>query len=196
MILTNLESGDFNKIHELHYKDCHLLVKWVDRMAWHFGKSRSGLIFYIIDNCLPLLEKYHFKRQEQGGVYKTIEEYRYPKKDYLNRDEPGEKKVVSVHCYMPEVLYRKLKQVKGDLNFYSIAQVVRELVRFFLWLFDRYGVGCLEILSRVRENRKKRYNRCRKEKIAIRQLSGNTNEKVEMNIVYTRDKQIQAIYLQ
>ncbi|MBN2441425.1 MAG: hypothetical protein JXJ04_08760, partial [Spirochaetales bacterium] len=43
-----------------------------------------------------------------------------------------------VHVYVPDELYRELKLLHQDLNFYSIAQLVRELLDFFLGLVDVY----------------------------------------------------------
>ena len=40
---------------------------------------------------------------------------------------------------MPVRLYKKLKLMHQDLNFYSIAQLVRGFLRGFLFLFRRYG---------------------------------------------------------
>ena len=191
----NLKYEDFKEVHEFHYRECGLLIDWLDRLRWHFELSRSGMIVKILDTTIPLLEKYHFKREEQDCRYRKVERYRYPKKNYLKREEEI-KKVVSVHCYMPEALYRKLKQVKGDLNFHSIAQLVRELMRFFLWLFDRYGVECLNLLEAFAESARRQKSWYRKTGKALRQLSGIKSSKPEMSITYTRAKHINRIQLQ
>ena len=190
----NLKYEDFFDEHEFHYKECGLLTDWVDRLAWHFELSRSGMIVKMLDTTIPLLDKFHFKRKEQNCCYKKIKRYRYPKKNYIV-PENEIKKVISIHCYMPEVLYRKLKQVKGDLNFHSIAQLVRELVRFFLWLFDRYGSGCLKILESFAKNAKKQKYQYRKSRKVIRQLSTPKIKKSEMSIAYTWKKQISGIQI-
>ena len=190
----NLKYEDFFDVHEFHYRECGLLIDWLDRLSWHFELSRSGIIVKILDATIPLLEKFHFRREEQDSCYKEIERYRYPKKNYLRREEDIEK-IVSVHCYMPRTLYRKLKQVKGDLNFHSIAQLVRELMRFFLWLYDRYGAACLKLLESFAESAKKRKKDSRKAGKALRQLSGIKSQKTEMAISYTREKHISGILL-
>ena len=187
-----LKNEDYSDIHELHYKECGLLIDWVDRIAWHFQLSRSGMIVKMLQSGIPLLDKFHFKRMEQDSRYKRVEKYCHPKKNYLNRKDDI-KEIVSIHCYMPEVLYRKLKQVKSDLNFYSIAQLVRELVRFFLWLFDRYGSGCLSLLESFRKNREKLKAKFRRSGYLLRQLSAVENNKAELSINYTRKKQIAGI---
>ena len=191
----NLNYKDCFDLHEFHYRECGYLSDWLDRLARHFELSRSGMIVKVLDTTIPLLEKFHFKREEQDSCYKEIEEYRYPKKNYLRREEDIEK-VVSIHCYMPELLYRKLKQVKGDLNFYSIAQLVRELMRFFLWLYDRYGMRCLKLLELFAERAEKVKEMYRRSKDTLRQLSTTKNRKPEMTIKYTREKQISGIMLQ
>ena len=40
--------------------------------------------------------------------------------------------------YVPDELYRELKLLHQDLNFFSIAQLVREFFDFFLGLVDVY----------------------------------------------------------
>ena len=190
--MFNIKSEDFIQSHEFHYRECGQLTDWLERMAWHFELSRSGMITMILDTTIPLLDKFHIKRGEQDSRYKKVEQYRYPKKNYL-KSEDSLKKVISVHCYMPEVLYRKLKQVKTDLNFHSIAQLVREMVRFFLWLFDRYGAGCLKLLGSFAEKAKEKKHRYRKLKKVLRQLSGPKHRKPEITISYTREKHINGI---
>ena len=43
-----------------------------------------------------------------------------------------------MHVYLPERLYRELKLLHQDLNFFSIAQMVREFLAWFLEFVD----GC------------------------------------------------------
>jgi hypothetical protein len=43
-----------------------------------------------------------------------------------------------MHVYVPEELYREMKLLHQDLNFYSIAQMVREFLEWFLGFVD----GC------------------------------------------------------
>ena len=54
-----------------------------------------------------------------------------------------------IHVYVPDELYRELKLLHQDLNFYSIAMVVRDLVNFFLGLMDVYKKEVIQELKKI-----------------------------------------------
>ena len=55
--------------------------------------------------------------------------------------------------YLPEVYYRKIKHIHHDLNLYSIAQIMRKLIGYYLNSYKKYGFIKLE--SSVGEIKKK-----------------------------------------
>jgi hypothetical protein len=54
-----------------------------------------------------------------------------------------------VHVYIPGSLYRQMKLLHQDLNFYSIAQLVRGLLEFYLTLVEEYGDDIFNQLKKV-----------------------------------------------
>jgi hypothetical protein len=50
---------------------------------------------------------------------------------------------------VPEALYRELKLMHQDLNFYSIAQMVREFLEWFLGFVDKCAGDALEELKKI-----------------------------------------------
>ena len=50
-----------------------------------------------------------------------------------------EEGVTNVHLYIPETVYRQLKMIHHDLDFFSMAQLVRFVIAVYLDLHDLYG---------------------------------------------------------
>ena len=67
---------------------------------------------------------------------------------YLHVSEDEEEKRDHVYAYLDEDVYRELKSIHQDLNFYSIGQIVRGFCEFFLDLADEHGKGLFEELER------------------------------------------------
>ncbi|MBN2535004.1 MAG: hypothetical protein JXB88_19135, partial [Spirochaetales bacterium] len=57
---------------------------------------------------------------------------------------------------LPEDLYRKVKLIHHDLNFFSLGQIVRFFIGVFFKLVDEYGEDILNELERM-------YKECEKE---------------------------------
>ena len=98
--------------------------------------SISRLIVEILSILAPLVEKEHFFGEQRGSKYELI------------HSDP-EIKRASTHVYMPDYLYRQLKLIHQDLNCYSIAGLVREFLRVFLELVERYGDNYQEELENI-----------------------------------------------
>ena len=178
------ELGDRDR-HEYQYKDCRLLNQELIRVSRYFRLSKSEMIVKILNLNIALLEKSHSKRKEQDSKYMSIRKYETDRS--LRKPEDQDlPRVVSIHCYMPLSMYRRLKQLHSDLNFYSIAQLVREVVRFFLWLFERYGrdvFKIFEMLLRIEKNYNKRKQGSRSP--VVRQYSCNNHLIVEKVHLYS-----------
>jgi hypothetical protein len=81
-------------------------------------KSVSATIVYLFDKFIPYLEKMQIEFQNRKSGYKLIA-------------DPKEKRR-HFHVYTPEKMYRKLKELHQYLNFYSMAQILREVVEIYL----------------------------------------------------------------
>ena len=88
--------------------------------------SFSGLIVEILLLLLPRIEREHFFGKERMSCYELVHE-----DDEVIRE--------NVHVYMPGDLYRHFKLMHQDLNFYSMAQLIRLFLRWFLDLVNLYG---------------------------------------------------------
>ena len=114
--MSRAESGvcDFHFIMDTEMKDD---LMELDMFAK--GGSFSRLIVDILALLSPVVEKEHFFGKERASCYEFVND---------DLEIPRE----SVHVYLPGGLYRRLKLMHQDLNFYSIAGLVRFFLRFFL----------------------------------------------------------------
>ena len=121
--------------------------------------SLSTTIVYIFEQMNAFLEKNHLTALEKDSKYELIS----------HRDE----KKVHIHCYMSEDLYRKLKIIHHDLNVYSLAQILRKMITFFLNGCIKYGIKKLNTqLNKIKKLwviKKTVYQK--ENKIFVRQLS-------------------------
>ncbi|MBN2535630.1 MAG: hypothetical protein JXB88_22320, partial [Spirochaetales bacterium] len=80
-------------------------------------------------------------------------EQRDSRYEYVSPD-PNEKRV-HAHAYLPKNLYRKLKLIHHDLNFFSMGQIVRFFIVAFFKLVDEYKEDVLKELERMYKEWKK-----------------------------------------
>ena len=64
----------------------------------------------------------------------------------IDEDKNIERKHVVVK--MPDFMYRRLKCLHDVLNYYSLAQLVRDLLKWYLDLVERFGDACGQELMR------------------------------------------------
>ena len=107
--------------------DQQLKTQLLSLPVFHDTTSFSGIVVRILQLMFPRLEKEHCFGRQRQSQYQLI------------TDDP-EAKRCSVHIYLPGELYRGLKLMHQDLNFYSIAQCLRWIIVLFLQLFNRYGL--------------------------------------------------------
>lgn len=86
----------------------------------------SGVIVQILPLLSPLLKKKHKWGKQKKSWHLQVS------------SRPKEIRE-HVHAYLPGEVYRELKLMHQDLNYYSIAQLVREFLRLFLYLVKRFG---------------------------------------------------------
>jgi hypothetical protein len=98
--------------------------------------SLSGVIVRVLSFLIPAFEKEHKWGKQRMSRYMHVS------------DNPAEKRE-HVHAYFPVSLYRQLKLMHQDLNFYSIAQLIREFLDYFLGLVKVYGDDVFQKLQRV-----------------------------------------------
>jgi hypothetical protein len=115
-------------------------------------KSLSGIMVKILQLLTPTFKKAHKWGKQQLSRYKFVCNDKEEIRDH-------------VHMYIPGELYRELKLLHQDLNFYSIAQLVRSFLRFFIGVAGVYGDGIFEELEKL-------FSRWKKEDEEVRLTPG------------------------
>jgi hypothetical protein len=123
-------------VHEFH---CVIARSMKERLIKLeiFRQSRgvSGIIVGIMQVLIPELEREHVWGEERMSRY-------------MNVCEDPEEERKHIHVYFPGELYRRLKLMHQDLNVYSIAQLLRGFLEFFLDLAGVYGDKVLSVIRR------------------------------------------------
>ena len=104
----------------------------------------SDLIMRIMKLLVPFLEKVHQGSEQQYSKYRLVSADLTEKRDHINLDLPGE-------------VYRFLKVMHQDMNFYSIGQIIRRCLELFLKWAKRYGERVFKVLQ-------KKFNKWKKHK--------------------------------
>ena len=97
--------------------------------------SGSRAVCNIIDFMMPILDVYHFQQMiNRKFDYQRLNAF----KDF--------------HIYMDELIYVKLKMVHSHMQTFSMATLIRELLRQFFILYEKHGMIKTELIM-------KRYHR-------------------------------------
>jgi hypothetical protein len=115
------------KKHEYHFVMAKSMINDLIRLGVYRG---AGSFSKVIEKILLILIPAVTVEQEWGKQ----RENRYR----LISEDPSDPRV-DASVYLPEKVYRLLKQVHSDLNFYSMAGIVREVIGLFISLVKEYG---------------------------------------------------------
>jgi hypothetical protein len=146
-------------LHEFHFVlDRGMKNDLMDLELYKKTVNLSGVIEGILSLIGPLIKREHKWGKQRESRYLPV------------CDDPDEIRE-DVHAYLPRELYRELKLMHADLNYYSIGQMVRDFLRFFLDKVKEYGEKIFDELQKLfkrweKENRKHRLT----PRMIIRQL--------------------------
>ena len=99
------------------------------------GGSVPGLVAQILRWFYSFLEVKHFSENERKTAYQFID------------GNPGEDRR-SVKVIIPKRLYNRIKLLHKDLDAFSMAQIVREVIHYFLLLLAKLRQGLKDFLRR------------------------------------------------
>jgi len=150
--------------HELHFVVGKSMHCELVRLSKVYKKSISKTMVLILDSLDPFLEKNQLTDRDNESRYSKICE--------------ENKSRHHVHCYISKEQLRKLKFVYQSLNLYSIGQVIRKLIKYFIMSNLKYGFEMLtKKLDKVRNIWKKmKENYAKEKKVFVRHLSNDPNE--------------------
>ncbi|MBN2533672.1 MAG: hypothetical protein JXB88_12310 [Spirochaetales bacterium] len=120
-----------------HFKmDIQMMDELTDLSLFQKTQNLSETICRILMQLFPLIEKKDMEGVQHLSEYKLI-----------NEDTNVKRKHIIIH--IPDFLYRRLKCLHDVLNYYSMAQLVRDLLLWFLDLVRRFGDGYGEELMKI-----------------------------------------------
>ena len=115
------------KIYKFHFKmDVEMMQTLANTSIFRKIGNFSRLIIRVLTMLSPCMEKQHLKGEQMMSRYQLIHD-----------DMEIERK--SVYVYLPDSRYRQLKLMHQDLNYYSMAQLLRLILSVFLDLTKEYG---------------------------------------------------------
>ena len=123
--------------HRFHFVLGSELRKNLERLPL-FDKEEgvSRLIERIIERFVPMLEKDHQRAEQKMSEYKLVSPDLRESREHM-------------YVELPEVVYRLLKIMHQDCDYYSIAQIIRGYLELFLEYAGLYGEGTFEVLHKM-----------------------------------------------
>jgi hypothetical protein len=120
-----------------HFKmDILMMDNITDLQLFEKTQSISGTIKQILMQLFARIEKEDYKNKQRFSKYRLIHDKK-------------EVKRVHVNVKLPEFLYRRLKTLHDTLNYYSMAQLIRDLLEWYLKLVKDFGEDFGEELIRL-----------------------------------------------
>ena len=128
---------DKSDMHVFHFVMDRGMKKDLKKLDMYIEKgSLSGVIVKIFSLLAPVINKEHKWGEQRMSRYLPI------------CDDPDEIRE-HVNVYFPGEMYREVKLLHADLNCFSIAQLLRGFLRFFLAWVNEYGNNALQELRKL-----------------------------------------------
>ena len=113
---------NYKKDYELHFVTTSEMKKKIAKIAKKEKISLSKLICYVLQKFSDRIKKRYCFGSEDENVYERV-----------NAD-------ASIHFYLPKEDYRFLKKIHVDLNFFSMAKLLRSILEFFIEEYEKMGM--------------------------------------------------------
>jgi hypothetical protein len=161
------------KTQDFHIIITETMYREIKEIAAGMKTSMSGAVIFLFKCFLPFGEKHQLKAKERDSKYELI-------------GDKNEKRY-HLHVYLPLDSYRKIKQIHVHLNYYSMAQILRLKIKFFIMGIKKFGMELfLEKLKNIKKLWKEMKEKYRKEKRIFRKPLVYKDSKItDMVAVYT-----------
>ena len=169
--------------YEFHFKINEKTLEKLKILARKLEMSLSKTIIFIFMSMHIFIERNHLMTKEKDSKYKIIADF--------------EEERYSVHSYIELEIYKKLKHIHQDLNFYSMAQILREVIERFLEGCEKYGI--FEFIKRLKKINEiweeKKIIHKKNKKYFVRQLKGKKSRIPYCETVYNSNSSTKQILL-
>ncbi|HOJ64519.1 MAG TPA: hypothetical protein PLE45_08870 [Spirochaetota bacterium] len=118
----NKKNLNRNNNHELHFVVTSTMKEKLAKIAKKENISLSKLICYVLQKFADRVKKRYCFGNEDDNSYERIEAD------------------ASIHFYIPKEEYRFLKKIHADLNFFSMAKLIRTILEIFIEEYERMGM--------------------------------------------------------
>jgi hypothetical protein len=119
--------NNVKKVYKFHFKmDAEMMSDVTGLSMFKRAGNISKLINRILTLLSPRIEEKHLKNDQMMSRY-----------EFVCENKEIERK--NVFVYLPDKIYRALKLMHQDLNYYSMAQLMRLVLRVFLGLVKEFG---------------------------------------------------------
>ncbi len=113
---------NYKKDHELHFVTTSEMKEKLSKIAKKENISLSKLICYVLQKFSDRVKKRYCFGPDDENVYERIDAD------------------ASIHFYLPQEDYRFLKKIHADLNFFSMAKLLRFILQIFIEEYERIGM--------------------------------------------------------
>ena len=142
-------------LHDLHFVLTKKDFDWILEKAKELDESLSSLVRIMIFYMMPFIDLNWLKSKSRKSRYSVLD------------DKPEER--FHIHCYVSEEIYQKFKTVHKDLDFYSLSQIARQVVKYFLHGVRKYVYkGFIERLQKCKNKWNKKLEKFADKKITFR----------------------------
>jgi hypothetical protein len=142
------------QIHKYHFLITENLKNELNMIEELFHFSFSGKINFIIKKSDDIFKFTSFLKIDEES-----------KVEHLNENK-------DIQLYIKKSLFKKIKKYHGRLNSYSIAVIVRLIIRIFLKMIEVYGFkGALKKLKKETRKLKKIYKSNNKKYITVQLMN-------------------------
>jgi predicted DNA-binding protein len=157
---------------EFHFIMNENLFEKLEKFADNLKKSLSSTVVEIFENMIPYLEKKEISFKEKSGKYGSL------------GDPDAER--THVHVYLTKDLHRKLKLIHQELDYYSMAQILREIIEKYLNECFKSGIAKYRIkLVRIKNNwNVKKLRMIKMKKRIVRHLSSELSAFPLVSVTY------------
>jgi hypothetical protein len=135
--------------HEFHFIISRNMREKLERVSiFKKPMSLSGMVVRILSELAPVIKAVHTSGKQRMSKYTHVSPHPEDEREHI-------------HVYLDENIYRELKLVHHDLNFYSIAQIIRMFLELFLVWVDGYGENIFHVLKSIQKRWKEKIKKNR-----------------------------------